>query len=182
MNGSRTIRVRKRDGAEEPIDHYKLTGAIWRAMQSTAGTFRDAGYLADAIRIHLERIDRYSVTSDELFEMVLKILRKVRMNWAAEALTVHRICRTAHRQCLIIIHGEESASLWDKSWLAGHVEQSWGLGRRAARIVAGYVESELLEARETLILRETVIERMNACVASLGLAGAVPVSSTPART
>lgn len=183
MNGSGTIRVRKRDGSEEPMDTGKLAGAMWRAMSPAAGqgrAFRDAGYLADAIRIHLERTDCRLVTTDGLFAMALKVLHKVRMAQAAEALAVHRICRSARRQCLIVLHDGQSATLWDKSWLVEHVERSWGLGRNAARIVAGHVEAELLDDDGPTVSRRFVLERMNAQVAALGLAGAVPLAPATA--
>jgi len=163
------------------MDPAKLAGAMWRAMSQTGVEFRHARCLADAVGIYLRRTSRHRVTSDELFAMVMKVFRKVQMDQAAEAFAVHRICRAALRQCLIVMHDTDSATLWDKSWLADHVEYSWGLSRSAARIVAGHVEADLLSGRRTTVSRRDVLGQMNECVAALGLASAVPLTPTASR-
>ena len=150
MNGSRTIRVLKRDGRTEALDLSKLAAAMWRAMCSitpgsargvtpASGRYRDALDLADAIGIYLRRTNRTCVSSAAIFEMTLKVLRRVRLSDAADART------------------------------------SWHVSDTTARIVAAELESDLLGDGERTMERTEVIDRLNVRIAELGLADAVPV-------
>lgn len=175
MAGSRTIQVRKRDGTQEPFDRLKLAGALWRPMQATGGRYCDARDLASAIELHLQRTRRETISSLALFEMVLTVLRRVRMADAGEALQVHRLCRTAGRKSLMVRHEGANLTMWDKSWLSEHVRRAWGLSQKTARLIASHVEADLLESDEVLISRGEVIAMMNECVGQFGLADAMPL-------
>ena len=179
MSGSRMIRVRKRTGGDEPFDVAKLTRAIWRGVQHTGGRYCDALDLAEAIRIHLRRTDTRDISSEELFETVLQVLKRVRMTEAGKVLDRHRRRRATRREGLVVFHGPGRATLWDKAWLGEHVRRAWRLSPTTARIIAGVIEAEMLEAYETVVTRDQVLQRMNACVAAFGLADAVPVAPQP---
>ena len=105
MNGSRTIRVRKRDGGDEPFQALKLAGMMWRGMRTTCGGFRDARDLAEAVEIHLLRTGQHRVTSEAVFDMAMRVLRRVRMGDAATVLENHRLWRHARRTGLLLYHG-----------------------------------------------------------------------------
>lgn len=175
MNGSGTIRVLKRDGSSEPFQTLKLAGAMWRGMEQTRGRFRDARDLAEAIEIHLVRTRQNTVTSDTVFSMAVRVLRRVRMGRAGQVIETHRLWRRAQRAGLLLYHGPNKITLWDKSWLCQVVQRVWGVSSATARTVAGAVEADLLGADEIMVTREEVLSRMNEAVSQFGLADAVPV-------
>ena len=180
MSGSRTIRVRKRDGSDEPFCPYKLTGAMWRGMEGAGGRPHDARSLADAIHVHLKRTGEEEISSLAVFEMVMSVLRRVGLEQACDVLEVHRLWRSARRETLLVDHGHGQITLWDKTWLSEYVMRAWGLLRSTARIIAGQVEENLLAEGTLLVTRGGVLELMNRHVVEFGLADAVPVS-LPAR-
>lgn len=179
VKGSRTIRVTKRDGSEEPFDRQKLTGAMWRAMEGRGGSFELAGRLAGAIETYLTCRRRAGTTSAALFEMTVKVLRAVRLCAACEAIEAHQAWRAARRRRLLISHDGPRMTLWDKSWLAEHARRSWHLSRPAARLLAGEVETALLARDGRVVSRREVVGLLNAQVAWFGLADAVPVPPMP---
>jgi len=180
MNGSRTIRVVKRDGREEPFEVLRLAAAMHRGMRHTRGTLYDAGQLAMAIEIYLDRAERRRVTSAALFEMAVKVLRRVQLFAAAKAMETHRTRRAGTRRRLSIRHEGGRRTRWDKSWLSALASARWGLKATTARILAGHVEAELLteappDGAKWEATRDEVCERLDDCVAAYGLADAVPV-------
>jgi len=175
VNGSRTIRVLKRDGSSEPFQTLKLAGAMWRGMQQSRGRYHDARDLAEAIEIHLARTGQNTVTSDTVFAMVIRVLRRVRMGRAGQAIETHRLWRRAQRAGLLVYHGPNKITLWDKGWLCQVAQHTWGISPVTARTVAGAVEADLLAADEIMVTREEVLSRMNEAVSQFGLADAVPV-------
>ena len=175
MDGSGTIQVRKRDGSEEPFQPLKLAGAMWRGIEQTGGRFQDAVNLAHAIRTYLARNGRQRITTSSLFEMVLKVLRTVRMEDAGQFLEIHRMWRALQRDAVQVRHGPDTVTAWDKTWLAEHIRRSWQLSSNTARILAGCIEADILDRQELSITRRQVLEKMNAVVAQFGLADAVPL-------
>ncbi len=109
--------------------------------------------------------------------MVLKVLRRVRSPNAATAMEIHAIWRKARRKEIRIRHDDGKMSLCEKGWMWRFTQRSWNLGPAVARIIAGAVEIELFKTDLTIISRQHVIERVNAQVASFGLADAVPIES-----
>lgn len=175
MNGSGTIRVRKRDGGLEPFQALKLAGMMWRGMQRTRGGFRDARDLAEAVEIHLLRIGQHHVTSEAVFDMALRVLRKIRMGDAARVLENHRLWRQARRTGLLLYHGPGQVTLWNKGWLCEHLVSAWNLSPPTVRVIAAAVEADLLALDEIMVTREEVLARMNEAVSQFGLAEAMPV-------
>ncbi len=175
MNGSGTIQVRKLDESEEAFDRMKLAGAMWRVLKRSAAEFRHARDLAGAIETYLRCTGREWISSSALFEMVLRVLRKVHLDEAAEAMEVHRLWRIARREALLVFHDEGRITFWDKQWLCQNASSAWGLSRAASRNIAAHVEAEILSSDEIIVTREQVLEKLNTCVAAFGLADAVPV-------
>ena len=174
-DGSRTIRVRKRDGSIEPFELGKVSRALWCVIELEGGHYLDACRLAEAIQIYLERDGRDVVSSAAVFEMALKVLHRLGMVAPACALEAHRACRALGRKQLMIVHEPGKATYWDKSWLSSLAERSWQLAPATARIVAAQVEASLLASGQRRIAREDAIDLLNAAVSSFGLADAVPV-------
>lgn len=175
MSGSGTIRVMKRDGSLERFDKSKLACALWKAMRGTTGRFTDARELALAIEMYIQRLNWPLVRSAALFEMALKVLRRVRLRKAARALEAHRSQRARRREHLHVNHGQGKVTLWDKSWLCEFVCRSWRLLPPTGRFVAGLVERRLLQPEGGEVSRMEVIDLANTFVSELGLADAVPV-------
>ncbi len=174
MDGSRTIRVLKRDGSEEGFDRLKLASAMWRSMRRTDGKYRDALELATAVEMFLDRRGRRRVASNVLFEMALKVLRRCRLTLAAGAMERHRWRRQKARAALRLRHGGGEVTEWEKAWLAEWARRSWLLTRTTARILAAEVEAELLAARRGQVDRLEVLDMLDRHVAAYGLADAVP--------
>jgi len=178
------IRVVKRDGTEEAFEPLRLAAAMYRGMRGTKGTLYDAGQLAMAVEIYLDLSGRWRVTSAALFEMAVKVLRRVRLFAAAKKIEAHRARRAEARRRLCIRHDCGRLTRWDKSWLAAVARASWGLTRGAARVLAGQVEAELLAAAAGRweVPRGEVCERLNRRVDEYGLADAVPAETGEAMT
>jgi hypothetical protein len=175
VNGSRKVRVLKRDGTEEAFDPHKLAGAMFRAMRETEGRFYDAYQLAQALGMYLRRSRRRRISSAAIFEMAVKVLRRCRLGAAGEAMEAHRTERQVRRSRLHVCHDGDKLTLWDKNWLSQLAQRSWFLSPATGRILAAEIERSLLAARVTLVARQEVVDMLNGRVAEYGLADAVPV-------
>ena len=176
MSGSWTIRVMKRDGSLERFDKSKLAAALWKTMRGTTGRFVDARELALAIELYIQRLRWPLVRSAAIFEMALKVLRRVRLGRSARAMERHRTARAQRRGELQVDHGDGRVTFWDKTWLCEFTTRSWMLQPVTGRIVAGLIEKQLLAGPLNLVSRRDIIDRVNALVSELGLADAVPVT------
>lgn len=177
MDGAATIQVLKRDGGAELFAREKLAGAMCRVMRGRGGTLQDATDLAEAIELQLGRRSP-RVSSAAIFEMVVKVFRRVRLFAAAKAIEHHRAWRRSRRAKMRILHEEGTVTAWDKAWLAKLAESGWGVSATVARIIAGQIESEMLAADTLVITRAGALDILNARVAALGLADAVPVQQS----
>lgn len=176
MNGSRTIQVIKRDGAGEAFDLPKLAASIWGAMQlRRGGCYLDAMELAKAVETYIERIGWPVVSSAAVFEMTVKVLRRVHFRDSADTYETLRQVRKARRKQFRVVHPNGRVTMWDKSWLAKVGCGSWQLSQRTSRILAGQVEADLLAGSGRWASREDIIDKLNQLVAEYGLADAVPV-------
>ena len=138
--------------------------------------------LASAVEIYLCRRSARRVHSSAIFEMTVKVLRRVDLVKVADAMETYHIWRKTRRQDFRISHGGGKVSLCEKSWLGRLARQNWNLSPVATRIISSEVELELLQGRETLVPREVVVEMINARVSGYGLADAVPIQTWPAPT
>ncbi len=175
VDGSRKIRVIKRDGAEEAFDAAKLAGAIYRAMRQTSGRYYDACQLALAIEMYLDRSGWGRISSAAVLEMAVKVLRQSGLAAAGDRLDTRDRGRRARRRRLCIRHDNGKVTLWDKSWLSQLAERSWFLSRPTGRVLAGEIESQLLAAKAGVVSRGDILNLLNERVAQYGLADAVPV-------
>jgi len=163
----------KRDGSTEPFDESKLTGAIWGAMARAGGEYQDARELARAVQCYLHRAGWPCVASVAIFDMTVKILRRVRFTGAARAMVRFHQRRRSGRKLLRVAHDGGQITAWDKAWAAKLACHSWQLQPRTGRIVASLVEKDLLRQPGQIVERGEVIEQINECVAAHGLADAV---------
>ncbi len=175
MNGSRTIRVVKRDEREEAFEADRLAASMYQAMLRTAGSFYDASQLALAIGMHLERNGPDVIRSADLFQLCLDVLRRVRLTAAAERLEAHREWRQRRRQALRVRHDGGQVTLWDKSWVGDLASRTWHLSPRAGRVIAAQIEAELLGSTCRDVPRRDVEEAISERVVAFGLADAVPL-------
>jgi hypothetical protein len=178
VNGSRTIRVAKRDGTFEPFDRAKLASAIHKVMRDEQHGFSDASELALAIDIYLHQQGWSTVSSAAVFEMLLKTLRKIGLDLPAAMVDTHHTWRARRRKHMKISYADGQITAWDKGWLVKLICSSWRLGRTTGRVLAGHIETQLMEADAIgLIDRSDLIERVNSVVAAYGLADAVPMEA-----
>jgi len=181
MDGSWKIRVWKRDGGEEDFDVEKLAGCMWRAAEHCGGEFHICCDLAVAVDMYLRFSGRRTVTSSAIFEMALKVLATAGYHEAAAILTDDRRARSARRGDISVRYEGGMATRWDKTWLATFAELGWNISPKAARIVAGQVERELLETGDNVFDRDEIIDMLNVYMVALGLADAVPVAGTAVK-
>jgi hypothetical protein len=177
VDGSRTIRVCKRDGSDELFCAPKLAAGMARAMRETSGRYFDACQLALAVELYLDRNNRRRVSSTALFEMVVKVLHRAGLVRAADAMETCRAARAEARRHLCICHDGGQSTQWDKGWLSQLAQRSWFLSPVTARILAGEVERELLSRGPGVVARRDVLDMLNQRVAEYGLADAVPVQA-----
>jgi hypothetical protein len=175
MKGSRTIQVVKADRSVERFDSLKLTGAMWRAMEETGGSFDNARRLAGAIETYLRRRNRRRVSSATVFDMTVKAFRYVGLPAAAETAEAYRNWRNVLRKQLRIRYEQGRLTFWDKSWLCEFACRSWHVSRGTARFFAGKIELMLLRGDEAIVDRQAVVAMLNRMVLEYGLADAVPV-------
>ncbi len=175
MADNPTPMVIKRDGSVEPFDLERLSGAFWRGLYAVGGTMGDARQLARAVQLHLRRKGYTEISTEAIFEMALKALRRVRFAEAAELLQLHRVLRAARREQLQVRHHGDHLTRWDKSWLVQLAEEFWPISHRTARIIAGEVEEHFLVPDRSEVPREKVLALLNRKMCELGLADAVPV-------
>lgn len=175
MDAKGTLQVIKRDGSLEPFNSRKLAGSMYRAMTETSGRYRDAADLAGAIRCHLDRSATRCIASRTLLEMCTKVLRRVRMNRTAWAMEAWDQWRTDARGRMAIRHRDGSRAQWEKGWAAKLLEQTWQLAPETARILAGRLEEELIRQGASEVHDEDAMAMVNAEVAAVGLADAVPL-------
>jgi len=165
----------KRDGSGDMFSPRKLALAMYRGMQNSEGRYADALDLAVAIQIYISRSGYVCISSAAIFEMAVKVLRRVRMADAAEAMEAHWQWREERRRAIRIVHAGGNVTMWDKSWLAEVARRSWHIMPSTARIIAGQIETSLLQSKHSEYDRECLVEQLNARVAEYGLADAVPV-------
>ncbi|MDP7287003.1 MAG: ATP cone domain-containing protein [Phycisphaerae bacterium] len=176
MNGSRTIRVVKRDGTSESFDRAKLASAMYKGMRGGGQSLSEARELALAIDIYLHQRAWKTVSSAAVFEMVIKTFRQVGMDLPAAIMETHHTWRIRKRRNMKIRYPDGLTALWDKGWLVKLICRSWHLGKPVGRVLAGDIEASLLYADTVgLIERDSLIEKVNTLVAAYGLADAVPV-------
>ncbi len=178
MAGSGTIRVRKRDGRREAFDVDKLAGSLWAPMQSDGGDYRDARELAGAIRLYLERRKQWLVGTDMIFEMAIKILRRVRYRLASSRYEQVGQWRQLFRKRFRVVAADGQSRPWNKSTLAQEIQENWQLSWATSRLLVGTVESDLMAQPQRWITDVQLRERLNACVCAHGLADAVTVSES----
>ncbi len=178
MDGADTgiVNVVKRDGSAEPFDARKLAGTVWRAMhaQGRRASYRHALNVASAVEIYLQRTHWTCVSGAAVFEMVVKVLRRIRFDTAADAMEEHRLWRSLRRGRTFVDHPEAHQTAWDKTWVVRLAEQGWNLSRPAARALAAQIEHTVLATTEGALSREEVLELLNSSVAEYGLVDAVP--------
>lgn len=176
MNESGMIRVLKRDGTVEPFDARKLAGAMWRAMRETPGRYEDACQLALAMKVYIDRETVKVVSSGAIFEMAVKVLRRVSLAGAAETLRTHRGQTHAWRHVMRVQHHGGAVTYWDKAWLSELACKSWYLMPRTGRLIAAEIEEQLRRTDRKSISRGELVEMVNRRVTELGLGDAVPVA------
>jgi len=181
MAEAETVRVIKRDQSAEDFDPLKLAGAMYRATTGAAGEFRDALNLAVAIQTYLCQERCRCVSSAAVFEMAVMVLRQVGLEEAAVMMERRHAWRKVRRARLRIRHEGGQITAWEKTWLSRLTERGWRVSVRTGRIIAGQIEWELLSQDVSLIPRETALTMLNARVAALGLADAVPVRQPAAQ-
>ena len=126
-------------------------------------------------QIYLKRSSEECVSSRALFEMMLKALRYVGLEEAAESAEAYYKWRNALRRKLRVRHEGGAVTYWEKGWACEFASRSWNISRSVGRVVAGKIELEFLLGGEKTLWRGEVIEQLNRLVAEYGLADAVPV-------
>ncbi|MHC4716943.1 MAG: ATP cone domain-containing protein [Planctomycetota bacterium] len=174
------ICVLKRDGTSEPFDRYKLRGCLLGLLKSLGEELWHAEVLSSAVGQYLRRRGIRCITSAALLEMVLTALRISGLGDVGGELERRHRARLGMRNRLVLDHGSGVRTAWSKDWLVGRLRARWGLGRAAARVLAGEVELDLMARGSTRIGREEVARMLTERVASCGLAA--PDVPRPANT
>ncbi len=175
MNLTRKVEVIKRDGSTEAFDTAKLAGMLRKGMQRLGYPADNAGDLAGAVEVYLQRMQQQEISSSAVFEMGLKTLQHVGLDDVADVIELTRDLRRARRSMLRVRQDDGKFTAWEKGWLADLGGRMWCLSPNCARIIAAEVEQQLLEVETTKISRDEVLDLFNRHVFEFGLADAVPV-------
>ena len=180
MAGSRTILVAKRDGTCEPFDVRKLTSAIARAAKCDVSGGGLAASIASAIQTHTRNSGYTRICSRSIFEMSLKVLRRISLPMAAHRMESYFQLRNSWRRAIKADAGNGKLIRPEKRYLAEEAVSLWGISRTTARIIAARIERHLIAIDNTRPSPEGIRELINRYVCEHGLADAVPVNAPPA--
>jgi hypothetical protein len=145
-------------------------------MCGTSGRYEDACQLALAMKIYIDRDTAKVVSSGAIFEMAVKVLRRVSLDGAAETLRMYRGQTHAWRHVMRVQHYGGTVTYWDKAWLSELACRSWYLMPRTGRLIAGEIEKQLRCANKEIVSRGELVEMVNRRVTEFGLGDAVPVA------
>jgi hypothetical protein len=163
--------VLKHDGTFEPFDRQKLRACLLRVLPAPREDFHFAEALSIAIRCYLRGRRIRCLSSAAVLEMALTVLRAVGLTGAAAELESQHAARLQGRSRLTIHHNDGRRTAWSKEWLARQAASRWGLGRTAARILAGQIERELIRQDVRDVGRAELMQMLAVNAAAYGLAG-----------
>ena len=169
MQRSRTITILKRDGTAERFDRRKLRACLLRVMAGGIADLHIADALASAVAHYIAHRRIRALSSAALLEMALTVLHGVGLVAACEDLEAHHAARLRLRRLWVVHHGDQMRTAWSKDWLIRQGCSQWGLGRPAARIVAGQVERALLAGPPRQLTRSDAMEMLSGHLAAYGL-------------
>ena len=138
------IRITKADGSTEAYLHTKVLGSLHRAMAAVqSDCLETAQMLSDAVTYYLyRRFKGETLTTDQVHQMILTVLKGAGFTSAAEALTAHRLNRRLQRRRISVSDGEWPA--WDKGLIVQDLIEHYRVEEALARVIAGSVEEKIL--------------------------------------
>ena len=144
------IRVIKSDHTVESYLHTKVLGTFHNALSGGGqGDLYVAEQLAEAMTFCLYRQGQPSrqVSTEEIYLMMLSVLRDTGHGRAADVLHQHRLERKLHRKRLEIVEGQNGSMKvvpWDKAEIVEELIGTFQIQRPLARVIAGAVEEKVL--------------------------------------
>lgn len=174
----REIRITKRDGSTEAFSVAKLRVSLSRALHAAESDAKLAAPLAKAVAVHLEDWSEPLAPSTEyIFRCVRSVLRQTGLEDAATAYGRSRRLREDRRRRVRIV--ERAAprgrfSPWRKSALVRTLTDEFGIGRPAARFLAGRTEEQVFALNYRLVSRALVAELMRNEMLAWGLTDETP--------
>ena len=165
------IRIIKSDGNIEPYLHTKVLGSMNHALALGGDEcLYAAEQMAEAVTYYLYRkVQRGTLTTDEIHLMILSVLTSTGYCHAAEAFTQHRLQRRLQRKRLEVIddhtddEGLKHTTNWDKTRIVAGLMETHSFDRLLARAIAAAVEEKVLcmpitKIRKSLIHHLVVID------------------------
>ncbi|MDY6913079.1 MAG: hypothetical protein SVT52_01290 [Planctomycetota bacterium] len=175
MDGSRTIRVRKRDGSVEAFEARKLAASLLRVVGQAGENSYYVRQIAEAVKIYLLRRRWVCISSAAIFEMSVSALRSIGRSLAADAMEWHQLWRNTRRGRIRVRHDDRKETLWEKGWLCKLAVKCWFIRPTTARILVGQIEQQLISEGVRRVSRDELLEMLNNLMMAYGLADAVPV-------
>ncbi len=171
----------KRDRTAEPFDRHKLGGCLLRAMPAAIQDGHVAAALAGAVHCYLIRRRVRCISSPAILEMALTVLEAAGLREAKARLEKRHGARVRLRSRLRLHHDGGACTAWSKQWLVRQGRSRWGLGRTAARILAGQVEQALVRHRLRDLTRSAAVRLLGLSAAAYGLAPPAAAEVLPRR-
>ena len=148
------LKVIKADGSTEQYLHTKVIGSFNYALEliDQPNVFA-AEQFAEAVTFHLYKKNQtHTVTSEEIFLMVLAVLDATGYANAALAIRESHLNRKLRRRRIEVVKNntadqetiECTTCQWNKSTIADELVQIYGFDRQIARAIASTVEQKVL--------------------------------------
>jgi hypothetical protein len=174
VSDSKPIMLAKRDGTLEPFLPGKLRRVLDLALRAGRHDPRLADPLIQAVEAHLCCWDEpRPPTTEYVYRCVHTVLRETGLDEVADVLATHRRSRRLKRRSLRVLRPDASgvAAPWRKTTVVEALEKRFELGHAVARIVAGELETRVLNLGYRTISSGLLEELMRNELLAWGLAG-----------
>ncbi|MDD5457928.1 MAG: hypothetical protein PHF37_00830 [Phycisphaerae bacterium] len=165
MNRKVQLKVIKADGTVEQYLHTKVLGTISNALD-LAGCFDIfiAEQLSGAVTFHLYALKAKTVTSGEIFGMIIAALSSTGNEAAAQALVeFHNLMRIKRNRLEVVdidinslqdaelLDREAAAGRWNKSLIVNDLIKRHHFQRQIARTIAAMAEEKIFAMNLSLV-------------------------------
>ncbi len=171
LSARKIERVKKKNGGEVPYDEEKISRTISRAASDAGDRQATLGQdLAGVVTMYLERYyEREIPTSDEIRNMIDRILRETGHNDVAEAYAEGREAPVdAPREDLfpdnsLLVEGatRDEVSTWGRSRISAAIVKEAGLDPAKADEIAGAVERRIFALGQRRVSTTLIREQVN---------------------
>ncbi|MBN2446236.1 MAG: hypothetical protein JXO22_05905 [Phycisphaerae bacterium] len=172
MRTAESIIIAKRDGSLETFSTRKLSRVLVNAMRECGQDQRLAEPIVRAVEVHLEyREQRLRLTAEYVYRCLVAVLEQTGLRNVAERLIMHRRWRRYRRSVVRVAASEPGgvSEPWRKGTIINALEESYNVGSSVARILAGELETRVLNLGHSRVSRGLLKELIRTELSAWGL-------------